>query len=101
MGSMQSHLQEKHETRAIIAGLKKHCRTKTIVLDGVVLRAAELVKRLEDYVALIDRTASLRGDWSLAVRPERAPSSRRRVTAARRMRTTTSSLAQTSDHRAA
>lgn len=63
-----------NEVQLMVSGLEKYCSKgkQPVSLNGVTYTSAELVKKFEQYAALIEETTALHAKWVFAVAQERA-----------------------------
>lgn len=64
---------KQNEVQTIASALKKHLKAKqTVTLDGVSYSSTDVLKKVEQYLALLEETTALRTKWRRAVADERA-----------------------------
>ena len=62
-----------NELQLMVSGLKKYCNKnkQNISLNGVTYTSAELIKKIEQYAALIEETTAIHAKWVRTVGQER------------------------------
>ncbi len=65
-----------NEVQLMVSGIKKYCSKskQTLSLNGVSYTSAELVKKIEQYAALVEETTALHDKWVRTVGEERSQS---------------------------